>query len=214
MKTLAPFTSGTKHIRLTAPDEDLITHGWPQDIWFHADKLSSAHVYLRIPHPAPPWYTSWDTLPAELLADLAQLTKANSIEGNKKDNVAVVYTPWANLRKDGSMTVGQVSFHDQRNVRRVHVAQRENVIVNRLNKTKVERMPDLAAEKEERMKVDRRRERMEREEQRRAEDAQKEEWARNKYEKDHAYDDVFSEENMAAAVSNHDRDENWEDDFM
>jgi hypothetical protein len=52
----------------------------------------------------------------ELLTDCAQLTKANSIEGNKKDNVTVVYTPWSNLKKDGSMAVGQVGFKDQRKV--------------------------------------------------------------------------------------------------
>jgi hypothetical protein len=52
----------------------------------------------------------------ELLTDCAQLTKANSIEGNKKDNVTIVYTPWSNLKKDGSMAVGQVGFKDQRKV--------------------------------------------------------------------------------------------------
>jgi hypothetical protein len=30
------------------PDEDLIKWGWPEDVWFHVDKLSSAHVYLRL----------------------------------------------------------------------------------------------------------------------------------------------------------------------
>lgn len=39
--------------------------------------------------------------------------------GNKKDNVTVIYTPWANLKKDGSMAVGQVSFKDPRKVRRL-----------------------------------------------------------------------------------------------
>jgi hypothetical protein len=34
-----------------------------------------------------------------------------------------------------------------------------------------------------------------------------------KRQKDHAYDDIFAEENLAAS-SNQDRDENWEDDFM
>lgn len=92
-------------------NEDLIAHAWDVDVWFHADKLSSAHVYLRMPDG---W--AWDDLPPDLLDDLAQLTKANSIEGNKKDNVAVIYTPAANLRKDGSMDVGQVSFHDQKKV--------------------------------------------------------------------------------------------------
>jgi hypothetical protein len=100
----------------------------------------------------------------ELLTDCAQLTKANSIEGNKKDNVTIVYTPWSNLKKDGSMAVGQVGFKDQRKVstlfihdsytddvnqvKRIHVEQRENPIVNRLNKTKVEKFPDLREERE------------------------------------------------------------------
>lgn len=29
-------------------DEDLIKWGWPEDVWFHVDKVSSAHVYLRL----------------------------------------------------------------------------------------------------------------------------------------------------------------------
>ena len=43
---------------------------------FHADNLSSAHIYLRL----MPQQT-WDTIPQALLDDCAQLTKANSIEG-------------------------------------------------------------------------------------------------------------------------------------
>jgi hypothetical protein len=58
----------------------------------------------------------WEKMNKELLTDCAQLTKANSIEGNKKDNVTVIYTPWSNLKKDGSMAVGQVGFKDQRKV--------------------------------------------------------------------------------------------------
>jgi hypothetical protein len=37
-------------------------------------------------------------------------------KGNKKDNVTVIYTPWSNLKKDGSMAVGQVGFKDPRKV--------------------------------------------------------------------------------------------------
>ena len=33
---------------LLFPDEELIKWGWPEDVWFHVDKLSSAHVYLRL----------------------------------------------------------------------------------------------------------------------------------------------------------------------
>lgn len=114
---------------------------------FHADKLSSAHIYLRLREGE-----TWDAIPEPLVMDLAQLTKANSIEGNKKDNVTIIYTPWSNLKKDGSMAVGQVSFKDPRKVKRVLVPERENAIVNRLNKTKVERQPDLRQEKEDRQK--------------------------------------------------------------
>lgn len=50
------------------------------------------------------------------------------------------------------MAVGQVSFKDPRKVKKVLVAQRENPIVNRLNKTKVEKKPDLQQEREDRLK--------------------------------------------------------------
>ena len=60
---------------------------------------------------------TWDAIPEELVKDCAQLTKANSIEGNKKDNITVIYTPWSNLKKDGSMATGQVSFHRDKMVR-------------------------------------------------------------------------------------------------
>jgi hypothetical protein len=113
---------------------------------------------------------SWEDIPKPLLEDCAQLTKANSIEGedepleatrerdwdgntgNKKDNVTIIYTPWSNLKKDGSMATGQVGFKDQKKVKRVYVAKRENPIVNRLNKTKVEKHPDFRQEKEDRAK--------------------------------------------------------------
>lgn len=59
-------------------DEELIKYAWPQDVWFHVDKLSSAHVYLRMTEEMV-----WEDIPQTLLADCAQLVKANSIEGTK-----------------------------------------------------------------------------------------------------------------------------------
>jgi hypothetical protein len=120
----------------------LIKYGFEEDVWFHVDKLSSAHIYLRLPEDQ-----NWEDIDKDLLEDCAQLTKANSIEGmytllslmecllfsyamthirydvvshsdtgNKKDNITIIYTPWSNLHKDGSMAVGQVGFKDQRKV--------------------------------------------------------------------------------------------------
>ncbi|KAF8400799.1 hypothetical protein HHK36_014101 [Tetracentron sinense] len=91
-------------------NEDLIKYGFPEDIWFHVDKMSSAHVYLRLNKGQ-----TIDAISEGLLEDCVQLVKANSIQGK---------------------------------VRTVRVEKRVNEIVNRLNKTKVERKPDLKAERE------------------------------------------------------------------
>ncbi|CAL0327288.1 unnamed protein product [Lupinus luteus] len=124
-------------------NEELIRYGFPEDIWFHVDKMSSAHVYVRL-HKGQ----TVDDISEGLLEDCVQLVKANSIQGNKVNNIDVVYTPWSNLKKTPSMDVGQVGFHNSKMVRTVRVEKRINEIVNRLNKTKVERKPDLKAESE------------------------------------------------------------------
>jgi len=187
---------------------ELIKYGLEEDVWFHVDKLSSAHIYLRMNEGE-----SWDTIPTDLLNDLAQLTKANSIEGNKKDNITVIYTPWSNLKKDGSMAVGQVSFKDPKKVKRILVPQRENPIVNRLNKTKAERFPDLQMEREERLKALRKKEQAARLDRKRDEARLAQERKEKKWQKDHAYDELFQEADQEEA-NNQNRGADWEDDFM
>jgi hypothetical protein len=56
------------------------------------------------------------------------------------------------------MAPGQVGFHREKNVKKIHVEKRVNEIINRLNKTRVEKFPDLAAEKMEYEKEERRKE--------------------------------------------------------
>lgn len=29
-------------------NEDLLKYGFPEDVWFHVDNFSSAHVYVRL----------------------------------------------------------------------------------------------------------------------------------------------------------------------
>lgn len=57
------------------------------------------------------------------------------------NDVDVIYTMWANLKKTQEMEVGQVGFHKDKEVRKIRVAKRINEIVNRLNKTKREEHP-------------------------------------------------------------------------
>ncbi|KAK5120532.1 Coiled-coil domain-containing protein 25 [Meristemomyces frigidus] len=191
-------------------NEDLIAHGWPEDVWFHVDNLSSAHIYVRLRADQG---ETWDKIPEELLTDCAQLTKANSIEGNKKDNVTIIYTPWSNLKKSGDMATGQVGFKDHKMVRRCYVEKRENAIVNRLNKTKVEKYPDLRQEKMDREREVRKKERIAAQEKKKEEQKTAEERAQLKYQKDHMYDDLHTEENLEMS-NNQDRDADFLDDFM
>lgn len=184
-------------------NEDLIKWGWPEDVWFHVDKVSSAHVYLRL-NPGQ----TLEQVDQALIEDAGQLVKANSIQGNKMNDVDIVYTMWENLQKTASMDVGQIGFHKQKAVKKIRLASRDNAVVNRLNKTKVERQVDFRAEREDRDK-------REREEKKRVfkqlEDAKKEEERQRRAEDElRSYSNLMTKDNMK---SNKDAGSD-SDDFM
>ncbi|XP_015785338.1 coiled-coil domain-containing protein 25 [Tetranychus urticae] len=185
-------------------NEELIKWGWPEDVWFHVDKVSSAHVYLRL-RPGQ----TLDDVPSSVLDDCAQLVKANSIEGNKMNDVDIVYTMWSNLKKTKSMDVGQVGFFSEKQVRKMRVEKRCNAIVNRLNKTKETREEDLQALKEERDRQERDKEKAKLKKLR---DQEKEE-AKKRQEaaKARSYEPIFKPELMK---TNKDNDSDGSDDFM
>lgn len=66
------------------------------------------------------------------------------------NDIDVVYTMWSNLKKTPGMEIGQVGFHKDKDVRKIHVAKRINTIVNRLNKTKRSEQVNLRSEREQR----------------------------------------------------------------
>ena len=184
-------------------NEELIRWGWPEDFWFHVDKMSSAHVYLRLPEGS-----TIESIPYEVIMDCAHLTKANSIQGCKENNVSIVYTPWANLKKSGDMDVGQVGFHNNKEVRHLVIEKKVNDIINRLNKTKTEKEPDFRALREERDAGERRKERKIQEQrklEKRKEDQERQEQAEIR-----SYTTLMSEENMTSNLDN----PIDEDDFM
>ncbi|XP_018645776.1 DUF814 domain protein [Schistosoma mansoni] len=127
-------------------NDELIRWGWPEDVWFHVDALSSAHVYLRLKEGE-----TLDDVPAAVIQDCAQLVKENSIQGCKLNDVTVVYTKWENLKKTNDMDAGQVSFHNNKAVQKIVVEKRNGDVIKRLNKTKEQcQHPDLRGEREER----------------------------------------------------------------
>lgn len=149
-----------------------------------------------------------DDIPSAVVEDAAQLVKANSITGNKMNNVDVVYTMWDNLKKTAGMDVGQVSFHRDKDVKKIRVEKRLNDTVNRLNKTKIETHPDFQAERE-------KRDGKEREDKKKIlrdqKDQEKENERRRKEEAElRSYTSLMAKENMS---SNYD-DGNDSDDFM
>ncbi|XP_058824191.1 coiled-coil domain-containing protein 25 [Topomyia yanbarensis] len=184
-------------------NEELIKWGWPEDVWFHVDKVSSAHVYLRL----QPGQTL-DDIPSTVLEDACQLVKANSINGNKMNNIDIVYTMWENLKKTPAMEVGQVSFHKDKEVRKMRVEKRVNEIMNRLNKTKREEHPDFRAVREKRDADERAdKKRVARE----IREKEKDEEKRKKEEADlWSYNSLMKSENMS---SNYDAG-NDSDEFM
>lgn len=147
------------------------------------------------------------------MTDIAQLTKANSITGNKQDNITIIYTPWTNLKKTGDMVDGQVGFKKDKLVKKVFVDTRINPVINRLNKTREEHFPDLEKERQEYDIEKKRNESKRRQQQKKMDQELAKERAQLAYQKDHAYDDLFTEENMRHA-SNDNRAEDFEDDFM
>ncbi|NWQ84686.1 CCD25 protein, partial [Columbina picui] len=119
---------------------------------FHVDKLSSAHVYLRL-HKGQ----TVDDIPKEVLIDCAHLVKANSIQGEADSlqigvrRVFLLHTS-ACFLDQAFVTI--IVFCIPK-VKMLTVEKKVNEILNRLEKTKVERFPDLAAEKEARDREER-----------------------------------------------------------
>lgn len=186
-------------------NEDLIKWGWPEDVWFHVSKLSSAHVYLRLREGE-----SIDNIPSSLLDDCCQLVKANSIQGNKMNDVEIVYTLWSNLKKTASMEAGQVAFHNENEVRKTKVEKRINAIINRLEKTKVViENVDLRGQREERDAKERAKQHISLKEQKQLE--KEEQKRKEEMKRLQSYETVMKSEKM---TSNKDVDTNLDDDFM
>lgn len=192
-------------------NDPLIKHSHPKNIWFHVDNYSSAHLYLQLTKDQIKSFKSFDkfVIEEDLLVQIAQLTKANSIKGNKLNNITIIYTPVENLHTDGSMDIGTVTFKNPKQVKRIHVAKKENSIINKLNKTKTEESTEEFIKKQDQLIREIANER--KIEEREAKELAKQYEAAKKS-KDDPYGDLFAGDNVQA--SNEYRNDNWdEEDF-
>lgn len=104
--------------------------------------------------------------------------------------------------------MGQVSFHNDKDVRRVVVEKRNGDVLRRLNKTKQERLnPDLSQEREERDKRVRDKEKAVQSARRKAERDERK--MREAEAEKRSYDRLFVESKMRANTDGYDSD-----DFM
>ena len=123
-------------------NEFLIKYGWPGDIWFHVDGLSSAHVYFRVMIASndkiPLKGIPIDDLPSESIEDMKQIVKHNSIQGCKLSSCKIVWTPHSNLKKTFEMDAGTVTYHDTK-LCRYGRCDKDKLRIKELEKTKMER---------------------------------------------------------------------------
>ena len=192
-------------------NDPLIKNSHPKNIWFHVDNYSSAHLYLQLTKEQIKSFKSFDkfVIEEDLLIQIAQLTKANSIKANKLNNITIIYTPVENLHTDGSMDVGTVTFKNPKLVKRIHVVKKENSIINTLNKTKTEESTEDFIKKQDSLIREIANER--KLEEREAKELNKVYEAQKKS-KDDPYGDLFGQDNMQS--SNEFRNDNWvEEDF-
>eukprot|EP01083_Nonionella_stella_P040887 110880_1 len=109
-------------------NEDLIKYAWPEDVWFHVDNLSSAHVYMRLPENFFD-EKKIDEIPEKAIVECCHLVKKNSISGCKQNNVDVVFTHASNLHKTADMDIGSIGFHDNKKViTRRHIPKNKPVV--------------------------------------------------------------------------------------
>jgi hypothetical protein len=150
-----PCLNAHSHVVLTSSDiicyvgrdkhenEYLIKYGWPGDIWFHVDSLSSAHVYFRLVSSdaahIPVTSIPIDDLPVDSVYDMMQIVKHNSISGSKLASTRIVYTPHSNLKKTFEMESGSVTYHDTTLCRYAR-CDKDRQRIKELDKTKTERV--------------------------------------------------------------------------
>lgn len=140
-----------------------------------------------------------------------QLVKHNSIQGDKAQTVTIVYTPWTNLNKTNGMDVGQVGFHDNALALKKTITKNAN-IYKVLEKTRVQKVVDLAGQRDARDKAERLQEKKVKEAARAADKEQRQ--AKQRQDDLLHYKDVMVESKMKSNKEQKKTLQQLEEDFM
>merc|ERR1712224_433111 len=89
-----------------------------------------------------------DSIPEQVVKEMCQITKQNSIDGVKQPAVDIVYTPYLNLKKEATMATGQVGFKDESFRLLIRDVEKDKEMIKALEKTRKEVRVDFAKAKE------------------------------------------------------------------
>lgn len=105
MQTLDPCTHTQQKDKYE--NEDLIRYGLPEDVWWHVDNLSSAHVYLR-QKPGE----KLDDISPQLLLECAALVKVRCKASKQAGCIGLsLITGFCSMR-DGHVGLERLLFVD------------------------------------------------------------------------------------------------------
>ena len=100
----------------------LAEFGWNEDILFHCDKVSSAHVYLRTKKKIDQKlfkkiskksdFRKYFGISETVIDECLLLTKANSRDAKQSKRAKIIATPWTNIRPVARMAPGTIQFND------------------------------------------------------------------------------------------------------
>merc|ERR1740130_442812 len=83
------------------------------------------------------------SIPEQVVMEMCQLVKNNSIDGCKLSQADIVYTPFLNLKKEERMDAGQVGFKDESFRKVLKNVEKDKEIVKAMEKTREVREIDL-----------------------------------------------------------------------
>lgn len=208
---------------ISAEENDwLAEYGWPEDILFHAETVSSSHIYLRTKtsvnkddfRKIKDWkdFETYLNVPEIVIKECLQLCKYNSIKGSKMDLCKVFITPWINVSKKGIKEEGTINVKPKYKL--IFNVKEKKKLRKQIEKTKEKIIITKNEMKSEKKKRDEMERKKNKNENMKYKEIKKKKYLEQKEKEKNDYKNVIDKSNM---VSNKDigmTAEEYEDNFM